>query len=105
MNKNTTARMVITNSSDTYTITTYTSATATTTCTSSGTWNVIINAREIQVPSSYEITGSAMANLCFYRSGSSSGGSYQVAPQGSASGDTTDIDIIMSTGFIDVTES
>lgn len=105
MSKNTTSRMVLINTSDVYTITTYTSTTPTMTCSSAGTWNVVINAREIEVADSYEITGGGMINTCFYRDGSSSGGSFVVAPQSGATGTTTTLDVTISTGFIDVTES
>ena len=105
MSKNTTAKMVITQTGSTYTMTLSYSSTPTTNCPSTGTWTTI-QSKEIDVHTNYSITGNAFTNdLCFYRDGSSSGGSYLVAPVSGATGTTYTLDVTIATGFIDVTES
>lgn len=105
LGQNTTTRMTLVNVGDVYTLTTFLSSAPVTTCTSAGTWTTIFS-KEVNVHETYEITGTAMANLCFNRDGSSSGGTLSIAPQDSSSTHTTyDLDVTISTGFIDVTES
>ena len=105
MSKNTTARMIVTQSGSTYTMTLAYSSAPTTTCPTSGTWTTI-QTKEIDVHVNYSIAGTAFTNnLCFYRDGSSSGGSYTIAPVSGASGTTYTLDVTIATGFIDVTES
>ena len=105
MSKNTTGRIAFTQSGSTYTMTLTYSASPTTTCSSAGSWTTI-QTKDIDVHSNYDITGSAFTNsLCFYRDGSSSGGSYVVAPVSGATGTTYTLDVTIATGYIDVTES
>jgi prepilin-type N-terminal cleavage/methylation domain-containing protein len=100
---NTSSRMVISSSSGVYTMTTYTSPTPTTTCNGSETWTTVFT-QTVDIVSSYQITGTALSNLCFYRDGSSSGGAIIISPIVAAVGDkTTTIDIMTATGFLDVT--
>jgi prepilin-type N-terminal cleavage/methylation domain-containing protein len=105
MSKNTTGRLVITQSGSTYTMTSTYSSAPTSTCSAAGTWTTI-QTKEIDVHTNYNITGSAFTNsICFYRDGSSSGGSYVIAPVSGASGTTYTLDVTIATGYIDVTES
>lgn len=105
LNRNTTTRMTLVNSSGTYTLTKFFSAAPTTTCSSAGSWTQI-SSREIDMSAQYEITGTAMANLCFYRDGTSSGGTFSIAPTDIGSQHKTyDLEVTIATGFIDVTEN
>ncbi len=106
LSRSTTTRMVLTNNSGTYTINTYYSSAPTTTCTSGGgTW-ILISSKTLQVNGQYEVVGNAMANTCFYRDSSASGGTYTVEPvDGDSSLPSYDITIAVATGYIDVTEN
>ncbi|MCE3232247.1 MAG: hypothetical protein K0R98_504 [Rickettsiaceae bacterium] len=102
LSMNTTARMVITNTGGIYTMNTYTSSAPTSACTAAGTWTLVIS-RTLDVNSKYQITGTGLSNLCFYRDGSSSGGIFIVSPiVATAETKTTTIDVIIATGFLDV---
>jgi len=104
LSQNTTTRMEITDAAGVYTMTTYYSNAPTSNCSSAGAWTQI-KQQEIEVHSTYEITGSAITSTCFFRNGSSSGGSLAFAPVDGASGKSYNFDIIVATGFIDVTEN
>lgn len=103
MMRNTTTRMVMTSSAGVYTITTYYSASPTTTCTSAvGTQ--LVAAHNISVNVLYNITGAtAMANTCFYRDGTSSGGVFTISPiTVSTLLKSSVITITIATGYLDV---
>jgi prepilin-type N-terminal cleavage/methylation domain-containing protein len=103
LSRNTTSRMTITSAAGVYTMNTYVSTAATTTCSSAGTWT-LLKTETISVDALYQITGSGMANTCFYRDGSSSGGQFVVSPITSTSETKTiTIDVTIATGFLDVT--
>lgn len=104
LTRNTTGRMVLAENSGTYTITSYYSASPTTTCTTAGSWTQI-DSFTVDVPDAYQISGTGMANTCFYRDGSASGGSFSITPVDSSSGlDSATITVTMSTGYLDVSE-
>ncbi len=103
ISRNTSSRIVITQTSGTYTMTTYTSAAPTTDCSSAAAWTTLAT-KTLEVHSTYQITGSGMTDMCFYRDGSSFGGQFVIAPT-SGTGTTYTITIEIATGFIDVSES
>jgi len=104
--KNTTTRLVITQTGSTYSIGLQSASAITSDCNSTSvTWQVI-QLKEIDVHANYSITGTAFVNdLCFFRDGSSTGGNYIIAPVSGATGTTYTLDITLATGYIDVTES
>lgn len=104
--RNTTAKVIVNvDSSNIYTITTQVSSAPTTTCTTSGSWSTV-SSKTLDVHNNYSITGSSMStSLCFYRDGSSSGGTYVVSPNSGVSGTTYTFTISIATGYIDVVES
>jgi prepilin-type N-terminal cleavage/methylation domain-containing protein len=106
LSRSTTARVVVTNNGNyTYTITKYASAAPTTTCSSAGTWSTISTAT-ISLNQNYQIGGTGLTNTCFYRDGSSSGGTFIVLPTVvDASAKTTTITLTIATGFLDVVEN
>jgi prepilin-type N-terminal cleavage/methylation domain-containing protein len=104
ISRNTTTRASLVNSGGVYTLTTYESAAPTTSCSSAGTWTMIVS-KTITVDSKYDVTGTGMANICFNRDGSSSGGTFIIAPDDSASTEKSyTVTITISTGYMDVTE-
>lgn len=106
LSKSTTTRMVVSLTANGYTLTTYYSSSPTTSCSSAGSWTIIQNAASIDIHSNYQITGSGMTNTCFYRDGSSSGGTFVVSPSASGTSDKTyTVDISIATGYVTITES
>lgn len=105
MMRNTTTRMVITNTGAGYTFTTYFSSVpiASPTCSTAGTWTAIVTSRVLGVHSKYQLTGAAMSNICFYRDGTSSGGVFTIAPIiADAELKTATITATIATGYLDV---
>lgn len=104
MMRNTTTRMVITETSGIYTIDTYYADTPTTICTEAGgTWTSLVSAKPLNVNGRYQLTGSPMSNTCFYRDGSSSGGALVLAPITTTTGlKTSTLTITIATGYVDV---
>ncbi len=103
MMRNTTTRMVITSSGGVYTINTYYSAAATSTCSSGAVGNALDSNVNLKVHSKYQLTGAAMGNICFYRDGSSSGGTLTLAPITVTTGlKTATITVTIATGYLDV---
>lgn len=101
--RNTTTRIVITSSSGTYTINTYYSPSPVSTCSSAGSWTSLVSSRTLSMHSKYQMTGSAMSNICFYRDGTSSGGTLTIAPITANSAlKTAVVTITMATGYLDV---
>jgi prepilin-type N-terminal cleavage/methylation domain-containing protein len=103
--RNSTIRVSVSQSGDSYSFTRFISATPTTTCSSAGSWTEIVT-RVISVNSRFQITGDSIGtNLCFFRDGSSSGGEYIISQKdgGEDMGGAT-LAITIATGFIDSSE-
>jgi hypothetical protein len=100
----TTTRMNISLTGGVYNITTYASTTPVTGCTSTGIWTQL-SSSQVKLHSLYKITGTnAMANMCFYRDGTASGGTLTILPI--APGTTLKsavINVTIATGYLDVT--
>lgn len=103
--RNTTVRVYMVRAGDTYTVTTYanTDATPPTTCTTAGSWTTLASRTEV-LSSQFEITGSGIGHVCFYRDGTSSGATYNLVQKngGTEFGNAT-MDITIATGVPDVT--
>ncbi len=100
--RSTTTRMVVTEGTGDFTITSYYSSTATTSCSSAGSWTVL-STRTVDISNKYGISGTGMSNSCFYRDGSSSGGDFVIAPAVAGDGlKTATITLTIATGYLDV---
>lgn len=98
-----TTRINTSQSGDVYTVTSYYSNSNPTSCAASGTWTQL-NSVAVDVNSNFQVSGSGIGNICFYRDGTSSGGSFSFSQKdaGTEIGAAT-INIYLSTGFIDAT--
>lgn len=102
LSKNTTARLVIEKSGDVYTLRSYVSSVPVANCSVSGSWTQLPD-EILNVPGAFQITGAAMTNLCFYRDGSASGGTYTITQKdGGTDIGRAVITISMATGYMDV---
>jgi prepilin-type N-terminal cleavage/methylation domain-containing protein len=102
LSRNTSSKVIIVNTAGIYTMNTYISTTPIT-CGTAATWTLLTTST-ISVNAAYQITGNGMAGTCFYRDGSSSGGTFVVsAITPTSETKTTTIDVTISTGFLDVT--
>jgi prepilin-type N-terminal cleavage/methylation domain-containing protein len=112
----TTTRMAIAANNGVYTITTFSSPAPVNNCTNAGAWTQL-SSNVINVHGLYQITGAAMANTCFYRDGTSSGGVFTIAPillgitpQAQSNAENTQlkqavITVTIATGYLDVATS
>lgn len=101
--KNTTSRILVTKSGSSYTINIYSLPTPSSACDSSlATW-VTSTTRTFTLNSNFNITGSGIGNICFYRDGSSSGGAFSFSKVVNGAYDMgADITVVIATGFIDL---
>ncbi len=102
--KNTTSRMLVTRSGSSYTINVYSLPTPSSACNAAlGTW-VTLKTQTLKLNGNFNITGSGIGNICFYRDGSSSGGAFAFRETtGQAIYNmSADIAVIIATGFIDL---
>ena len=74
-------------------------------CNSVSGW-VPIKSETFSVNTNFEITGSGIGDVCFYKDSTSSGGVFNIVQKNGLSnlGNTT-INVILATGFIDVTKN
>jgi Tfp pilus assembly protein FimT len=74
-------------------------------CNSASGW-VPIRSETFSVNTNFEITGSGIGDVCFYKDSTSSGGVFNIVQKNGLSnlGNTT-INVILATGFIDVTKN
>lgn len=104
ISRNTTSRMLLQLNAGTYTLTGFISAAPVTGCTPAQI-NTQIFTRQMDLSDLYQITGTGVGNICFYRDGSSNGASYlidQVTMGGTDLG-SAQIDVTIATGYIDAT--
>jgi len=74
-------------------------------CASSNGW-VQFDTTTISISNNFEITGSGIGSICFFKDGTSSGGSFNITQKdGGTELGNSSIDIFMATGFIDVTNN
>ncbi len=86
-----------------YTVTMYISATPVTTCSTAGAWT-LVSTKTVEGSLSYQITGTGIDNdMCFYRDGTSNGGTFVISPiEASTTLTTATITVTIATGFLDV---
>ncbi len=103
--KATTIRVSVSANGDNYTVVSYSNSSSSSTCTTASGWTQL-QSNVITVDSNFQITGNGIGSVCFYRDGSSSGGIYNVTQKNGASdlGNTT-INVVIATGFVDVTKN
>jgi prepilin-type N-terminal cleavage/methylation domain-containing protein len=74
-------------------------------CNSATGW-VPIKSETFSVNTNFEITGSGVGNVCFYKDSTSSGGVFNIVQKnGQINLGSTTINVILATGFIDVTKN
>jgi prepilin-type N-terminal cleavage/methylation domain-containing protein len=97
-----TTRINTSRSGDVYTITSYASNSNPTSCSTAGTWTQL-NSVAVDVNANFQVTGTALGNVCFYRDGTSTGGGFTFSQKDSGTqiGAAT-INIYISSGFVDV---
>jgi prepilin-type N-terminal cleavage/methylation domain-containing protein len=105
LEKNTVTKIVTTRNSDTYTVISYNNSSASAACNAAGGWTQI-ESMTVNMNSNFEVTGSGIGTVCFYRDGTSSGGIYNIAQKnGQTNLGNASINVILATGFIDVTKN
>jgi prepilin-type N-terminal cleavage/methylation domain-containing protein len=103
--KNTTTRIVTVASGNNYTTTTAQNATAVTNCATAGGWTTI-ETNIIALNNNFQITGSGVGTVCFFRDGTSTGGTYNITQKnGQTDLGSGSISVILATGFIDVVKN
>jgi prepilin-type N-terminal cleavage/methylation domain-containing protein len=102
MRRSRTTRIEVTQDGDNYFISTYVSTVHTKSCNNAMVANNILTDQPFNIPKSYTLNGNAMVtDICFYRDGSSTGGTFIFTPDNVA--DTSWIlTITKSTGKINV---
>ena len=103
--KNTTTKITTTKNSDDYNITIAFNATAVTNCAAAAGWTVL-ETSTISLHSNFEVTGSGIGDVCFFRDGTSTGATYNIAQKNGQTdlGNGT-ISVILTTGFIDAVKN
>jgi prepilin-type N-terminal cleavage/methylation domain-containing protein len=102
--RNTTVRIFMVRAGDTYTITTFfsTDNPPPTVCAANGNWTTLTTRTE-KLNSQFEITGNGVGNVCFYRDGSSSGGTYNLGQKdGGTNYGSAVVGVTLATGAPDV---
>lgn len=100
--RNTTTKITTSASGDNYTLTIYSNATSVTNCATTTGWTSI-DTTTIRLNTNFQITGTGIGNVCFFRDGTSNGGVYNVTQKsGQTDLGTAVISVILATGFIDV---
>ena len=100
--KNTTTKINTSVSGDNYTITLYSNATAVSSCSTSSGWTTL-ETTTITLNSAFQVAGSGIGNVCFFRDGTSTGATYDITQKnGLTDLGSGSITIILATGFIDV---
>ncbi len=100
--RNTTMRMVV-SSGGGYQMTAYAADTPVSACNAgSATWDEVLDA-ELALDDHFQITGSGVGSVCFYRDGTSSGGQYIFSQvDGGSDRGYVALEVTIATGFIDV---
>lgn len=103
-NLNTTTRIQTTKAGNNYTLSIYSLPTATNNCDASAVGWSLVNSRVVTLDGNFNIAGSGIGNICFYRDGSSSGGAFSFTEVNSPAiyNMSANIDVVIATGFIDV---
>lgn len=98
--RNTTSRLSLQQVAGVYTLTAYVTPTPVANCNGSNPWTQI-STMTLDVPREFQITGSGVGDICFYRDSSSTGGQY-VYDDGAANIGSATITIAIATGYLDV---
>lgn len=102
MARSTTTRVLTSASGDDYTFTSYYLPTASSSCDASDPNWVQIKSQVIEINTNFQVTGSGLGNICFFRDGSATTGSFSFDEKdGGTDLGSADIDVIMATGFVD----
>lgn len=105
LSRSTTTKVVTSASGDNYTITSYYNSAAVTSCATAGGWTQI-ESTTISMNSNFNITGSGIGNVCFYRDSTSTGGVYTFSQKnGQTNLGSGSINVVLTTGFVDVTKN
>ncbi len=100
--QNTTARVLVVRNQDEYTVTTYLADSPTSLCSTSGSWTPQ-SARTFALSSIFELTGSCVCNVCFFRDNTATGGTYNfLQKDGGTDYGIGTLQVTIATGFIDV---
>lgn len=101
-NRGVSTRVQTTKNGDEYTVTTYYLDSSLESCDTGLNWTES-DQRSVDLNSNFTITGSGIGNICFYRDGSSTGGSFSIDQKdGGTELGAADISVTLATGFIDV---
>ncbi len=105
LTRNITTKVNTSQSGDAYTLTTYYNATAVTNCSTTTGWTSL-DVLTTNLNSNFQITGTGIGDVCFFRDGTSSGATYTISQKnGQTDLGSGVISVILATGFIDVTKN
>ncbi|MDX1949082.1 MAG: prepilin-type N-terminal cleavage/methylation domain-containing protein [Rickettsiales bacterium] len=101
---NTTTRVNISKSGNNYTISTFKFATPTNTCNPAMAGWSSLKTTQIRLNENFNISGSGIGDICFYRDSSSNGGALNFTEVNSPAiyNMSANIDVIIATGFVDL---
>jgi prepilin-type N-terminal cleavage/methylation domain-containing protein len=100
--RGTTVRVNTVKDGDEYIITTFASNVPVRTCGTGGTWSQIASTT-VEMNSNFNITGTGIGNICFYRDGTSTGSAFNFAQKNELTNiGRANINIYIATGFVDV---
>lgn len=100
--KSTTTKIVANKDGDNYDFEIFEASTPITDCAATTTWTEISD-NEVSFNSKFEILESSLTDICFFRDGTSTGGTYEIRQKDSGTDlGTADISVSIATGFIDV---
>lgn len=100
--RGTTVRVNTVKNGDEYILTTLASDSPTNSCGTAGTW-VQISRNTVEMNSNFNVTGTGIGNICFYRDGTSNGSAFNFAQKNELTDiGRANINIYIATGFIDV---
>lgn len=103
LTRNTTVRVLFDGDPGGYTMTAFFSDLPTTTCDATGVWTQLFS-RTLNLTSRFQVTGTGVGNVCFYRDNTASGGTYSMTQvdEGDEYGSAT-ITVTIATGYLDAT--
>jgi prepilin-type N-terminal cleavage/methylation domain-containing protein len=103
--KNTTTKVTTSGSGDNYTMAVFYNATAVSNCSTGSGWSSL-ESTVVSVNTNFQISGTGIGNVCFFRDGTSTGGTYSVTQKdGQSNLGNGVISVILATGFIDVVKN